>query len=187
MSRYLISDCHIGHNNIHKFRGMGMTSEEHWEAALEGLRKIPKRATLFLGGDICLSPEFLPRIKDIPCKNKILMVGNHDCYEGRGTTMQDLVNTYEKVTSLHKYKGYWMSHAPIHPMELRGKFMVHGHTHPYLMLREDGTQDTRYINICVEYTSYDPITFEYATSDEYQQECWKKWKEEYEPKFGNRE
>lgn len=185
--RYIISDLHIGHKNISKFRGGGMSSEEHWEMAIEGLMRIPKKGTLFLLGDIVLDKDYLPRVANIPCKNVILLMGNHDCYEGRGIDIKDLADTYTKVMSLHKYKGHWMSHAPKHPAELRGAKNVHGHTHPYLMLDEEGGQDTRYISCCVEYTSYDPITWEYAISDEYQQECWKLWKEKYEPKFSNKE
>lgn len=175
MSRYLISDLHIGHNNIHKFRkGIADTAEEHWEMALEGLRAIPKRATIFLLGDIAFTKEHLEEISKLKCKNKILVLGNHDVYEGRGITTGDLCDVYEKVYSLHKYKGYWMSHAPIHPTELRGKLVLHGHTHFQLMLK-DGIPDPRYISCCAEYTSYKPITWEYATSLEYHQECVKLW------------
>lgn len=34
-----------------------------------------------------------------------------------------------KVYSLVKYKGFWLSHAPIHPEELRGCKNIHGHCH----------------------------------------------------------
>lgn len=209
--RFLLSDTHIGHKNIAKFRTMRkleqpklkwnpegidknrpennlvpMVSEDHWERAFEGIEKLNKRDTLFMLGDMVIDKNYLPRMREVGCR-KVLIVGNHDCYEGRGITMQDLVDTYDQVIALHKYKGFWMSHAPIHPMELRGKRNLHGHTHPYLMLNEDGTQDTRFINCCVEYTSYTPITFEYATSEEYQQECWKKWKGVYEPEWRDRD
>lgn len=209
-NRYIISDTHIGHKNISKFRQMRklenkdlkwnpegidegrpknelvpMTSEDHWERAFEGIASLRKRDTVFMLGDMVLYKDHLPRMKALP-QRKILIVGNHDLYDGRGITMQDLVDAYDQVIALHKYKKFWMSHAPIHPMELRGKRNLHGHCHPYLMLNEDGTQDTRYVSVCVEYAGYTPISFEYATSDEYQQECWKKWKEDYEPKWGNK-
>ena len=169
-SRYIISDLHIGHKNIHKHRSHHQaTAEEHWEEALEGLRSVPKRATLFLLGDIAFTKEHLSLVKDIPCKNKILICGNHDTESG--ITMRDLTDTYEKVYSLSKYKGFWQQHAPVHPSELRGLRQLHGHTHYYLMLDEEGEVDTRYINTCVEYTGYRPLNWEYVVSDEYQQQC----------------
>ena len=175
VSRYICSDLHIGHNNIHNFRkGIAGTAEEHWEMALEGLRAIPKRATIFLLGDIAFTKEHLKEVANIPCKNKILIVGNH-CLDRKEITMRDLCDTYEKVYSLHKYKNHWMTHAPIHPMELRGKKNLHGHTHFQLMLK-DGVPDPLYINCCAEYSSYTPITYEYATSLEYHQECVNLWK-----------
>jgi len=142
---------------------------------LEHLSLIPKKATLFLLGDIAFDKHWLDRIKATPCRNKILVVGNHDL--DRGTvTMRDLVDTYDQVYSLHKYKNYWLSHAPIHPTELRGKKNIHGHTHHYLMLDENGVPDSNYINVCCEYTGNKPIPWEYAISDEYYQECLIKWK-----------
>lgn len=179
--RYIISDCHFAHENISQFRklknpdGSLMSSEEQHEALYETLAQVPKRATLWLLGDIAFSKEWLERIKKLPCRNKILVCGNHDL-DRKDITMRDLVNTYEQIYALHKYKGFWMSHAPIHPMELRGRKNMHGHTHPYLMLGEDGLPDKRYCNLSCEYTGHKPIPWTYAVSDEYQQECLIKWK-----------
>ena len=43
-----------------------------------------------------------------------------------------------------------MSHAPIHPNELRGRFNLHGHVHQNSITLPDGSLDDRYINCCVE-------------------------------------
>lgn len=176
--RYIISDLHLSHKNISNFRDNGLTSEEQWDKAYEGLTIANKRDILFLLGDIAFSKYWLDKIKELPCQNKILIVGNH-CLQG-GITMRDLVDTYEQVYSLHKYKGFWLSHAPIHPMELRGKRNIQGHTHPYLMTKEvygETVVDDRYINVCVEYVGYTPIKWEYAISEEYKQECLIKYKQ----------
>lgn len=87
--------------------------------------------------------------------------------------MGDLTNTYDKVYALRKYKGRWMQHAPLHPMELRGTRQLHGHSHYSLMLKGEGGGeiDDRYINCCVEYVGYIPVLFDYITSAEYIQEC----------------
>ncbi len=94
--------------------------------------------------------------------------------------MKHLVDVYDKVFSLLSYKGHWLSHAPIHPMELRGKKNIHGHCHPYLMTKEvygETVVDDRYINVCVEYVGYTPIKWEYAISEEYKQECLIKYRQ----------
>jgi calcineurin-like phosphoesterase family protein len=182
MSRYIISDCHLGHRNIANFRkikhpatGEYLTSEEQHDRMYEELCKIPKRATIFFLGDVAFDLEALAKIKALPCKNKILVAGNHDCRGG--VSMSHLVDTYEKVYSLHKYKHHWLSHAPVHPQQLRGRRNAHGHVHYNIVLGADGLPDDRYISVCAEYTGYQPITWEYAISDEYQQECLIKWEE----------
>lgn len=201
MNRYIIGDLHIGHKNISKFREayklqdpsakwrpsadqsassiphnnyVPLSSKEHWERAFEGIERLSKRSMVFLLGDIIFRKEHLERMSKVRCR-KILIGGNHCLGEGRGITMKDLVDVYDDILFLHKYKGHWLSHAPIHPEELRGKRCVHGHCHPYLMLDKEGYPDPNYISVSVEYTSYTPITWEYATSEEYRQECRKKW------------
>lgn len=192
--RYIISDCHLGHNAVSKWRHITkhrkdtkqsiedyfnepelMSSEEQHEFIYEGLARIPKKATLFMLGDIAFDKYWLDRIKALQCQNKILILGNHDL--DRGNKLQDIIDTYDQVYSLHKYKDHWLSHAPIHPLELRDKFCVHGHSHSELMYNISGV-DRRYINVSCEYTGYKPISWEYAISDEYYQECKGKWLEQ---------
>lgn len=171
--RYVISDCHFGMANISSFRklkkldGSLMSSEEQHEVLYETLALVPKRATLWLLGDIAFNKEWLGRIKKLPCRNKILLVGNHDL-DRKDVVMGDLVETYDQVYALHKYKGCWMSHAPIHPMELRGKLCMHGHLHYALV------EDDRFRNVSAEYTGFKPVPWEFALSDEYYQECLKR-------------
>lgn len=190
--RYIISDTHLGHDNISNFRHILwsndindqrklLSSEEHHELVYEGLMQVPKRATLFLLGDIAFTAEWREKIKALPCRNKILLCGNHDLDVGK-VSMKDLTDTYEKVYALYKYKGYWLQHCPAHPQELRGKRCVHGHTHYHLMLNELREPDKGYVNVCCEYTGYKPIPWEYAISDEYFQECCSKWRDSFETK-----
>ena len=49
-----------------------------------------------------------------------------------------------KVVAYLKEHGMWLSHAPIHPDELRGKPSVHGHCH-YANIQLDGKDDPRYL------------------------------------------
>lgn len=178
---YLVSDLHIGHKNIHNFRkflngdGTPLTPDEHWNSAVEGVSKLNKRDVLYLLGDIVFDARWLEVLKATRCR-KILIAGNHDTEGSRGITMRHIVDTYAEVYSFLRYKKLWLSHAPIHPSELRGKRNAHGHTH-YHSICDNGELDSNYINCCVEYTGYTPITIEYAISNEYYTECCKKHKD----------
>jgi calcineurin-like phosphoesterase family protein len=46
---------------------------------------------------------------------KILIRGNHDNFK-----IGEYLKHFEDVQGICKYKGFWVSHAPIHPAELRG-------------------------------------------------------------------
>jgi hypothetical protein len=68
--------------------------------------------------------------------------------------MKDLVNVYDKIYSLYKYKEFWLSHCPIHPEELRGKKNIHGHTHYH------NIDDSRYFNVSMENIEYKPVNID---------------------------
>jgi len=146
---FFCADLHLGHKNIHKFR-TDFESEEHHRAIIKENyhNVVNKRDTVYMLGDICFSHEALNEIKSWKGR-KILICGNHDL--AKGITMQDLCNTYDSVYSLLKYKEFWLSHAPIHPAELRGRYNLQGHIHFATL------DDPRYFNCCLENTEYKPI------------------------------
>jgi calcineurin-like phosphoesterase family protein len=165
MSRvWVISDIHLGHANIVNFRPEFSSAEEHDETILSNIEKtVSKRDALWILGDCFFTTEsyetFFSRVF---CHKVHWIIGNHDTDTGQ---RQDNVKRfckephpmYGKIGSLFKYKGLWLSHHPLHPIELRGKKNVHGHTHKELMRHEDGTLDSRYINVCCEHTNYSPV------------------------------
>lgn len=75
-------------------------------------------------------------------------MGNH-CTDQ--VSMKEVVKHFDEVYSLKKYKEFWLSHAPIHPQELRGKYNLHGHMH------FETVDDPHYLNLCLEHTGYTPI------------------------------
>ena len=152
MSRLLVtSDLHLGHNNIHKYRGDKNfhSAEVHHEFVFNRLLNtvMPRDTVLFLG-DIAFSPEWLQRVSNINCQKKVLVVGNHDT---DNCSIFDIANAYDEVYSLWSHRGILYSHAPIHESELRGQFNVHGHTHGR------NIDDSRYFNACLENTDYRPV------------------------------
>lgn len=150
---WFLSDTHLDHANITKFRVNFKSVEEHNAVIKENYHKfVTKRDLVFFLGDICFSREALNDMGSWVGAKKVLICGNHDLE--RGITMTDLCNTYDAVYSLYKYKNMWLSHAPIHPNELRGKMNLHGHVH-FATLDDD-----RYFNCCLENTNYAPISLD---------------------------
>lgn len=152
MSRlWICADLHLGHKNIHKYRGMN-SSEEHDLLVLDNIsQSVGKNDTLILVGDIAFTVEALEYVKSINVKNKILVAGNH-CTER--VHFSKFVGVYNHVHSLWRKKGCWISHAPLHPDHLRGLFNIHGHIHG------DKVDDPRYECVSLEHTNMAPILFE---------------------------
>lgn len=143
--KWVLSDLHLGHKNILKFSGPlrgGTTTEEHDEWLIEQINSVVKKADLlYLLGDVALDEEALKKLNRIRGQ-KILIRGNHDIY-----ATQEYLKYFQQVYGLLSFKGtFWMSHAPIHPAELRGRYNLHGHVHQHSI------PDDKYINCCVEMT-----------------------------------
>lgn len=167
MKRYICSDLHLGHHNVHNFRDGFSSAEEHHELVFNNLKEIQgKRTYLILLGDIAFTKDWLNRVGELKFGRTVLILGNHDNEKKKKILIKDIANTYDEVYSLKSYKNCWLTHCPIHPTEIRTKdLVIHGHTHPYLIL------DRRYRNVCLEYTDYKPIPWEEAISEEYYERC----------------
>lgn len=154
---FFISDLHFGHRNILKFsptRG-GDTVEEHDEWLLEQINStVKKRDVLWLLGDLAFSREGLEKVSKIHCQKHIIL-GNHDVYP-----VADYLKLGTLRPGLWKYKGFWLSHAPIHKDELRGKPNIHGHVHSQTIQSIFPIDDPNYINVCVEPLNGKPINIE---------------------------
>lgn len=162
---YFYSDLHGGHKNIMKYRKQFRDEQDHWEYCEEEYKKlITKRDVVYCLGDMCFTEERLKEFSTWPGR-KILVCGNHDRDR---IPMQSIVDAYDEVYALYKYKQYWLSHAPIHPQELRGKYNLHGHVHYYTV------EDWRYFNCCLENIDMKPISL-MEVNDIFSQR--KKWQE----------
>jgi len=144
----MIGDLHFGHKNIQKFRkDMGFANElEHRHYVMEQWNKtVTKRDKVYVLGDACFTME---AIEDIGNLNgtKILIRGNHD-----NLNTSDYLKVFKEVEGIVRYKHAWLTHAPIHPDELRGKVNIHGHVHCASI------DDNRYENVCLENVNYKPI------------------------------
>ena len=146
---YITSDLHLGHKNIPGFRNKGKwallkTEEEHADHILSAWEQnINKRDIVIIAGDILFDPKYLDRFRELPGR-KQLVLGNHD--DLNASIYTDMA---EVVRGAWSRKRTWITHIPVHPLELRGRLNVHGHVH-YSTI-----QDRRYMNVCVEEAEFE--------------------------------
>ena len=157
---FMISDLHFGHKNIMKFAGdyrHGDCPESNIQSIIDMWNhKVNKKDKVYVLGDTAFTQDGFDALDELAGR-KVLIRGNHDNY----FKTEDWLKHFESVESLVKYKGFWLSHAPIHPCELRGKQNIHGHVHQNSVMKSgiDTQADVRYINVCVENVGGAPIEF----------------------------
>lgn len=139
MSVYFTSDLHFGHAYIYKFRPKFTSEQHHQESILkEWQTKITKRDIVYVLGDAAFTMAGIDAFAPLP-GIKYLIRGNHDL-----CNTWAYLKVFKEVYGIVKYKEFWLSHAPIHPDELRGKVNLHGHVHNATL------KDTNYFNCCLE-------------------------------------
>lgn len=172
-NNYFIGCLHLAHKSILNFEPklrFGDTVEEHDYILMERIRSVVKNKndTLYILGDVSWEESQMKLLYEIPGK-KILIRGNHDLFDE-----QVYRRHFDKIMGIICFKGHWVTHAPIHPAELRGRPNIHAHVHSnsvrvksnvasrkdydnlstaYIPLDED------YINVCVENCEGYPINF----------------------------
>lgn len=153
---FFCSDLHIGHANIGNFRKeVGSEQGNRDYIKLWWDRLVTKRDLVWVLGDAAFSEEAIDWIAALKGEKRLVR-GNHDTMS---TT--SYLRAFSEIYGIVKYKGMWLTHAPMHPHELRGKPNCHGHVH-YNNIKEqviagDGFtiveskfDDKRYLNCCVE-------------------------------------
>lgn len=154
---FFISDLHLGHTNILKFSPSreGTTIEEHDEWIIDSFNSVVgKKDKTYILGDITFKEDLLKKVGRLN-GNKFLIRGNHDT-----NRTVEYLKYFQEVYGLVKKHGFWLSHAPIHPQELRGLQNIHGHVHSNSILTLDNLPDLRYINVCVEALNGIPISLD---------------------------
>ena len=151
---WFCSDLHIGHKNIEKFRHPLISSTEHNTSRIfdDWKHLVGKRDDVYVLGDVCFDIDLLKEFENLSGSRKFLVRGNHDEFD-----TQVYLKYFDAVYGLKKYKEFWLSHAPMHPDELRGKVNLHGHVHftsvrkPFNPVYDTKQElDSRYFNCCPE-------------------------------------
>lgn len=155
MSRILVtSDWHLGHRGIaSRFRTEFGSDSQHDYTIVENCAKeLTKRDVIFMVGDMSFTVEGLEMIGKLPGR-KILVRGNHDTL-----SMARYNAVFDEIHGAYRYKGAFITHIPIHPMELYRGYNIHGHCHrggPAEV--QQGVDWHLYYNAILEYNDYRPV------------------------------
>lgn len=143
------SDLHLGHNAIAKYRPIFDSAESHDEFILSMIEALPKRTILYVLGDFLFDGThfnyYLMRLATYKCEIRIVP-GNHD---SKLLYNQTIAPNVKVELPLFNYKGFWVSHCPIHPHEMRNRNgNIHGHLH------SEKIPDQRYINVNLDVNDF---------------------------------
>lgn len=150
---YFISDLHFGHVNIPKFeghnRGGVTTVQEHDDWIIKQWNSVvTKRDLTWVLGDVAFTKQGLAKVSKLN-GSKHLILGNHDQF-----SLELYSQYFNKIHGFMKKGKFWLSHAPVHPNQLRNKYNIQGHVHSNTL------EDLRYFNVSVEALNGMPIAYE---------------------------
>lgn len=152
MSKNLFfSDPHFSHENMVRARGFSCIEEHDNHIIEKWNRKVNKRDIVWLLGDISMEKR-----SPYPILGKLnglikVVGGNHD----RPQDMRELLKYVHSISGMVKYKGFALTHCPIHESEIsRFRGNIHGHVH------SKSLPDYRYFNVSAENINYEPISFD---------------------------
>jgi len=127
MSQVKFIGClHLGHTSIARYRGF-KTEYEHDEYLISQWNKVVHKKDLtYILGDITLEKSNDYYQLDRLNGRKIVVLGNHD----RWQDVPKLLNYVDGVAGMIDYKGFALTHAPIHISEI-GQYIgnIHAHIH----------------------------------------------------------
>ena len=161
-----IADLHLGHKSMAVHRGFKdeFEQDEHIIACWNSV--VHKRDLTYILGDVTMeTSKWYFRLDQLNGR-KIVVLGNHDMPRD----VAELLKYVDKVAGMIKYKGVFLTHAPIHPMELdyRVSRNIHGHIHSKVVTREKWESGKPIVQVphekyhCVscEQVNYTPKTLE---------------------------
>lgn len=143
---YVISDLHLGHVNVSKWRGFDNVDDMNNTIINNWNNTINKKDLVYVLGDIAMNKLYYKLLSCLK-GDKIIVLGNHDDRK----SVNDLLQYVRAVAGAIKYNGAWLTHFPIHESELRGLVNIHGHTHSV------NVNNNRYFNVSCENINYTPI------------------------------
>lgn len=128
-----IGCLHLGHNNIAIHRGWNNAEEQDAHLIQEWNKVVNKKDTTYIVGDVTMEKALDYYKLDQLNGRKIVVGGNHD----RHQDIKQLLMYVDGVAGAVDYKGFIITHVPIHPNEVqfyRGN--IHAHIHHVNKLEE---------------------------------------------------
>ncbi len=159
---FVISDTHLGHENILKFehdgkplRSFKSLTEMHVDIIDKWNATVTPRDKVYHLGDVAFTKEGLHLLQMLNGKKRLVR-GNHDLFK---TNLY--AEYFDEIYGVRQMNGLWLTHVPMHPHSVeRAKLNIHGHTHAYCL------EDPKYFNASVEAINYTPISI-----DEIREKC----------------
>lgn len=179
-TRWIVSDTHFGHTNSwQKFKLPNgdplrpfTSTEEMDESMVERWNSIVgPHDTVYHLGDVVINRKSLHHVKRLNGKKRLIR-GNHDIFKDEDYRDAGFDALYGVRVFVDKFI---MSHIPLHPDCITGRFRVnvHGHLHANEVMQDYDTGmgstfspdigtrvDPRYLCVCVEHTNFTPLSFE---------------------------
>lgn len=160
----VIADLHFGHANMAKRRGF-LSADDHDEYIIKQWNSVVnKRDLTYILGDITMESSKSYPLLDKLNGRKIVVGGNHD----KPSHTRKLLNHVDSIAGMIQYKGIFLTHCPIHPIEMtyRIKHNIHGHIHEKFIERDItlfgikifSRVDRRYHCVSCEHINYTPKT-----------------------------
>lgn len=138
MSQVRFIGClHLGHKWMATHRGF-QDEFHHDDHIIKEWNKIVRKKDLtYILGDITMeSKEHYYKLDQLNGR-KIVVMGNHDLHNHT----KELLNYVESVAGMIDYKGYCLTHCPIHPAEISFYIgNIHAHIH------ENKLQEIEYLS-----------------------------------------
>lgn len=153
---WFTSDLHLGDDGAAKHRGFSNVVEHDWTIIANLHSVVGKKDKLFILGDVCRNNQSLKLLNEIP-GIKELIIGNHDTL-----STKEYLKYFTKVHGFRRYKGFWISHCPIHPQELfRCTGNIHGHIHNNAATKNIGYP---YFNVNTDVNNLCPVNYDTIVS-----------------------
>ena len=144
-----ISDLHFGHTSMAIKRGFKFVANHDNYIVNQWNKVVSKKDTVWILGDITMEKSTPYTLLDKLNGYKKVVLGNHD----QPQHVKELLKYVNSVCGMIKYKGFILSHCPVHESELKRYYKnIHGHVH------ENSLDDDRYINVSCEVIDYTPKT-----------------------------
>lgn len=159
-----IADLHFGHENVAKWRGFASAAEQDEHIIKTWNATVHKRDVTYILGDVTMEKASCYDLLDRLNGTKHVVLGNHD----RRQDVRKLLEHVDTVAGMLQHKGIFLTHCPVHPMEMdyRVKYNIHGHIHSKVVERDFTLfgipifkrVDRRYICVSCEQVNYTPKT-----------------------------